>query len=67
MSARANRLGILILLLLTLSAAARVQAQAPSDLDQYVARAMKIFDVPGISVAIVKDGKVVVSKGTSVE
>lgn len=40
--------------------------QAPADLDVYVARSMKTFDVPGMAVAIVKDGKVVVSKGYGV-
>lgn len=38
----------------------------PSDLDGYVARVMKEFRVPGLSVAIVKDGKVVVAKGYGV-
>jgi CubicO group peptidase (beta-lactamase class C family) len=38
----------------------------PKDLDEYVARTMKTFDVPGMAVAIVKDGKVVVSKGYGV-
>jgi CubicO group peptidase (beta-lactamase class C family) len=36
---------------------------APDDLDAYVARALKTFDVPGLAVAIVKDGKIVVAKG----
>jgi CubicO group peptidase (beta-lactamase class C family) len=35
----------------------------PADLDAYVARVMKTFEVPGLSVAIVKDGKVVTTKG----
>jgi CubicO group peptidase (beta-lactamase class C family) len=35
----------------------------PADLDSYVASSMKAFDVPGIAVAVVKDGKVVVAKG----
>jgi len=35
----------------------------PPDLDAYVANSMKTFDVPGMGVAIVKDGKVVVAKG----
>jgi CubicO group peptidase (beta-lactamase class C family) len=35
-------------------------------LDAYVATAMKTFDVPGIAVAIVKDGKVVLAKGYGV-
>ena len=38
----------------------------PADLDAYVATTMKTFDVPGIAVAIVKDGKVVVAKGYGV-
>ncbi len=38
----------------------------PSDLDAYVARSMQTFDVPGMAVAIVKDGKVVVAKGYGV-
>jgi CubicO group peptidase (beta-lactamase class C family) len=42
------------------------QNAPPADLDQYVARALKTFDVPGISVAIVKDNKVVLTKGYGV-
>ncbi len=51
--------------LLLLALPVRAQ-QAPPDLDDYVARAMKTFDVPGMAVAIVKDEKVVVSKGYGV-
>jgi len=56
-------------LAITLLCSARTGAQAaapaavPADLDAYVARSMKAFDVPGIAVAIVKDGKVVMAKG----
>jgi CubicO group peptidase (beta-lactamase class C family) len=39
---------------------------SPPDLDAYVAASMKTFDVPGMAVAIVKDGKVVVAKGYGV-
>jgi len=35
----------------------------PADLDAYVARSMKTFDVPGMAVAVVKDGKIVLTKG----
>ncbi len=42
------------------------QTAVPPDLDAYVAASMKAFDVPGISVAIVKDGRVVVAKGYGV-
>ena len=38
----------------------------PGDLDTYVANSMKTFDVPGMAVAIVKDGKVLVAKGYGV-
>src|SRR5947207_10758197 len=38
----------------------------PPDLDAYVASSMKTFDVPGMAMAIVKDGKIVVAKGYGV-
>jgi CubicO group peptidase (beta-lactamase class C family) len=38
----------------------------PADLDAYVVRAMQIYGVPGIAVAIVKDGNVVLQKGYGV-
>jgi CubicO group peptidase (beta-lactamase class C family) len=42
------------------------QSAPPADIDTYVAQVMKAFDVPGLSVAIVKDGKVVLAKGYGV-
>ena len=42
------------------------QSGPPADLDAYVAHDMKTFDVPGIAIAIVKDGKVVLAKGYGV-
>ncbi len=35
----------------------------PADLDAYIANSMKTFDVPGMAVAIVKDGKICGGKG----
>lgn len=35
-------------------------------MDEYAARVLKTFDVPGLSVAIVKDGKLVFAKGYGV-
>lgn len=39
---------------------------SPSELDSYVSDVMKEFRVPGVSLAVVKDGKVVVAKGYGV-
>src|SRR6266852_4226087 len=41
-------------------------ADAPEDLDPYATRVLKEFEVPGLAVAIVKDGKVVLAKGYGV-
>jgi CubicO group peptidase (beta-lactamase class C family) len=47
--------------------AAPLAAQGlPADFDTYVARTMRQFEVPGIAIAIVKDGKVVLAKGYGV-
>jgi CubicO group peptidase (beta-lactamase class C family) len=51
---------------LPVRSAAQKAATPPADLDGYVERVMKEFAVPGLSVAIVKDGKVVVAKGFGV-
>ncbi len=56
----------LCLLMLSLMAFPLPAQQVPADLDEYVSRSMKAFDVPGMTLAIAKDGKVVVSKGYGV-
>jgi CubicO group peptidase (beta-lactamase class C family) len=38
----------------------------PRDFDAYVARVMKDFEVPGIAIAVVKDGRVLLAKGYGV-
>lgn len=38
----------------------------PADLDAYVRRVMRTFEVPGVAVTIVKDGKPIVAKGYGV-
>ncbi len=55
-----SRLPILVLV------AALVAVAQPADLDAWVSRTMQTFEVPGIAVAIVKDGRTVVSKGYGV-
>jgi hypothetical protein len=38
----------------------------PPDIDRYVAQVMAAFEIPGIAVAIVENGKVVLAKGYGV-
>ena len=44
----------------------QAQVMTPPQIDSLVERTLKAFDVPGIAVAIVKDGKVVYQKGYGV-
>ena len=57
---------VLLTVVLALPATLAAQSTAPPDLDSYVASSMKTFDVPGMAVAIVKDGKILVAKGYGV-
>jgi CubicO group peptidase (beta-lactamase class C family) len=58
---------VALVLYLSLAAAGLAGAQAPpADIDRVVASAMQAFDVPGLALAIVKDGKVVYAKGYGV-
>ncbi|HTD74317.1 MAG TPA: serine hydrolase [Steroidobacteraceae bacterium] len=62
------RLASLALVAWALGAASSVWAEAkpPGDMDDYAARVLKSFAVPGLSVGIVKDGKLVFAKGYGV-
>ena len=62
------RLASLALLAWGLGTASSVWAEAkpPADIDDYAARVLKTFAVPGLSVGIVKDGKLVFAKGYGV-
>lgn len=44
----------------------QAQALSTSEIDALVERSMKAFDVPGISVGVIKDGKIVYAKGHGV-
>ena len=57
---------VLLAVILALPATLAAQSTAPPDLDSYVVSSMKTFDVPGMAVAIVKDGKILVAKGYGV-
>jgi CubicO group peptidase (beta-lactamase class C family) len=53
----------LLAIAIAASLGVRASTAPPGDLDAYVARVMKTFEVPGIGLAIVKDGEVVVARG----
>lgn len=56
----------LLLLLFALTVSAANAQMAPAQIDTLVERTLKTFDVPGISVGIVKDGKLIFAKGYGV-
>ena len=60
------RLAVLLCCSLTLPAVAQQTTSLPSDLDAYVSQVMRLFEVPGVSLAVVKDGRVLVTKGFGV-
>ena len=61
-----RRLLIPILALWSLPVAAQQRAAPPPGIDAYVRSVMQAFDVPGVSLAIVKDGRVVMTRGYGV-
>ena len=54
-------------LLVTLLAPAQATPPGLADIDAWVQRTMKTFEVPGVSLTIVKDGNVVVARGYGVK
>jgi len=63
-------LPVLLLLTATLSAQTALARRQPAfvtdSLDKYIVREMAAWNLPGLAIAIVKDGKVVLSKGYGV-
>jgi len=57
---------LLVVALASVAAQPASKPGAPPDIDQWVSRAMREFDVPGLALAIVKDDAVVVAKGYGV-
>jgi CubicO group peptidase (beta-lactamase class C family) len=52
-----------VLLCVTMSLFSQDQAGNLQQLDQYVQKAMKDWSVPGLAIAVVKDGEIILSKG----
>jgi len=62
-----RRLLLCVLACSSLGASSVVTAQeAPPRLDEWVERTRELFEVPGVGVAIVKDGRIVVARGFGV-
>ena len=61
-----GKVGIVLAMALPALAMSAETAVPAADFDAYVESVRKTFDVPGIAVAIVKDGKVVLAKGYGV-
>ena len=53
-------------MILVLALLAAQQPALPADLDGYVTKVMQSFEVPGLSLAVVKDGKVLLARGYGV-
>jgi CubicO group peptidase (beta-lactamase class C family) len=62
----ALRFVICVLAIVSAAVPAPAQSEVPPDLDEFAARVLKEFEVPGLAIAIVKDGKVLVAKGYGV-
>jgi CubicO group peptidase (beta-lactamase class C family) len=56
-------LRLALLALVVFAGPARAQTALPPDFDTYVAHVLDAFDVPGASVAIVRDGQTVLTRG----
>jgi CubicO group peptidase (beta-lactamase class C family) len=61
---RACCIGFVALALLVSPASS--QTRLPRDLDTEVARALRLFQVPGLAIAVVKDGQVLLARGYGV-
>lgn len=61
-----NRAAVWLYLMFVFCCNALAQNAAPKDLQAYVENVRKLFEVPGVSLAIVKDGKVVLAQGYGV-
>jgi CubicO group peptidase (beta-lactamase class C family) len=58
---------LLLLLFCSYCLHAQQKATVPPGLDQYIDKVLKTFNVPGVSVSIVKDGQVLMAKGYGVK
>lgn len=58
-----RKLRFVILFVLSIVTNICSQSQLPADLDKYIEQVLKEFQVPGVSVAVIKDGETLLTKG----
>ncbi|MBO9634774.1 MAG: serine hydrolase, partial [Chitinophagaceae bacterium] len=46
---------------------AQPKEQLPPDLDKYIQKVLQTFEVPGVAVGIVKNGKTILAKGYGIK
>lgn len=63
---RVSSLLAILILTFAFNPTTQAQSSAPKDLNAYLENVRKTFEVPGVALAIVKDGKVVVAQGYGV-
>jgi CubicO group peptidase (beta-lactamase class C family) len=65
---RSDSLGrwLTVALLLSGAASAAAQTRMPTNWEAEVTRALRTFEVPGMAMAVVKDGRVLLAKGYGV-
>ncbi len=63
---RKTHVAVAVLALAATAVSAQSPAAVPPGFDQYVERVLRTFDVPGVAIAIVKDGQVVLARGYGV-
>jgi CubicO group peptidase (beta-lactamase class C family) len=57
---------VVLTIVISMQAQSADSSAPPTDLDAYISASMNTFEVPGMAVAIVKDGKILVAKGYGV-
>jgi len=60
------RSAFVFMIALTINVNAKPQAITPSEIDQLATKTLQTFDVPGIAIAIIKDGQMIFAKGYGV-
>jgi len=61
------RLILMCMIILLITGSAISESPLPENIDSYIAKVMETFKVPGVCVAVVKDGQVLLAKGYGIK